>query len=279
MTSIFFDEASANRVSNSTIPAFRVDNDAGAAAVWAENNAENAALVGVNNGSGEGIRGVSNGEHGAVVGVNNASGHGLFGLSNSGEGVHGETNSNDHAAVVAVQNGNGFAIHGIGNRAGLFQGNVEVTGDIRLLNSDCAEDFEISDSELKNVEPGMVMVLTENGSLRSSYQEYDKKVAGIISGASGYKPAIVLDRQYSEPQPQNQKNKIRLPVALMGKVYCKVDARYSSIEIGDLLTTSSIRGCAMKADDQVKAFGAVIGKALGSIKEGVGMIPVLVALQ
>ena len=39
------------------------------------------------------------------------------------------------------------------------------------------------------------MVLTENGSLQSSYQEYDKKVAGIVSGASGYKPAIVLDRQ------------------------------------------------------------------------------------
>jgi hypothetical protein len=28
-----------------------------------------------------------------------------------------------------------------------------------------------------------------------------------------------------------------------------------------------------------RAFGAVIGKALGSIKEGMGMIPVLVALQ
>jgi hypothetical protein len=35
----------------------------------------------------------------------------------------------------------------------------------------------------------------------------------------------------------------------------------------------------MKAEDQYKAFGAVIGKALGSIKEGFGMIPILVALQ
>ena len=65
----------------------------------------------------------------------------------------------------------------------------------------------------------------------------------------------------------------------MGKVYCKVDARHSSIEIGDLLTTSSTKGHAMKAEDPMKAFGAVIGKALGSIKEGLGMIPVLVALQ
>ena len=65
----------------------------------------------------------------------------------------------------------------------------------------------------------------------------------------------------------------------MGKVYCKMDARHTSIEIGDLLTTSATKGYAMKADDPLKAFGAVIGKALGSIKDGVGMIPVLVALQ
>ena len=118
------------------------------------------------------------------------------------------------------------------------------------------------------------MVLTENGSLRSSYQEYDKRVVGIVSGASGYKPGIILDRQ-----EQEQKNKNRVPISLMGKVYCKVDARYSSIEVGDLLTTSSTKCYAMKAENPLKAFGAVIGKALGSLKEGIGMIPVLVTLQ
>jgi hypothetical protein len=162
-----------------------------------------------------------------------------------------------------------------GATAGFFSGNVEVTGDIRLVNADCAEDFDIAESE-DNVEAGTVMVLSETGSLQSSYQEYDKKVAGVISGASGYKPAIVLDRQQ---QQQSQNSSGRLPVALMGKVYCKVDARHSSIEIGDLLTTSSTKGYAMKAEDPMKAFGALIGKALGSIKEGLGMIPVLVALQ
>jgi hypothetical protein len=35
----------------------------------------------------------------------------------------------------------------------------------------------------------------------------------------------------------------------------------------------------MKADNLIRAFGAVIGKALGSIEVGVGMIPVLVSLQ
>jgi hypothetical protein len=71
----------------------------------------------------------------------------------------------------------------------------------------------------------------------------------------------------------------RMPVALMGKVYCKVDARHSPIEVGDLLTTSSTPGHAMKANDAHKAFGAVLGKALRPLEQGQGIIPILVALQ
>jgi hypothetical protein len=35
----------------------------------------------------------------------------------------------------------------------------------------------------------------------------------------------------------------------------------------------------MKATDPARAFGAVIGKALGSLESGRGLIPILVALQ
>jgi len=55
----------------------------------------------------------------------------------------------------------------------------------------------------------------------------------------------------------------RKPVALFGKVYCKVDANLGAIEVGDLLTTSPTRGHAMKAQDPaqdpLRAFGAAIG--------------------
>jgi hypothetical protein len=53
----------------------------------------------------------------------------------------------------------------------------------------------------------------------------------------------------------------RSPVALLGKVYCKVDADPAPVEVGDLLTTSETPGHAMKACDSTKAFGSVIGKA------------------
>jgi hypothetical protein len=161
-------------------------------------------------------------------------------------------------------------VHAKGGRlAGLFEGDIEVTGDIRLTNADCAEDFDIADAA--SVEPGTVMVVGGEGTLHPSQQAYDKRVAGVISGAGDYKPGIVLDKQ------QSQGN--RKAIALLGKVYCKVDARYAAINVGDLLTTSDTPGHAMKASDPLHAFGAVIGKALRPLTEGQGLIPILIALQ
>ena len=47
----------------------------------------------------------------------------------------------------------------------------------------------------------------------------------------------------------------------------------------DLLTTSASPGHAMKASEPLRAFGAVIGKALRPLAEGQGLIPILIALQ
>jgi len=140
---------------------------------------------------------------------------------------------------------------------------------LNLPNADCAEDFDVAGA--KEIEPGTVTVLNQEGALQQSQEAYDKRVAGVVAGAGGYKPGITLDKQ------QSQDN--RIPVALLGKVYCRVDAEYLPVEVGDLLTTSSTPGHAMKAADPFKAFGAVLGKALRPLKEGQGLIPVLVTLQ
>jgi hypothetical protein len=148
-------------------------------------------------------------------------------------------------------------------------GNIVTTGDIRLVNADCAEDFDISETE--QIEPGTVMVLGEDGKLHQSQTAYDQRVVGVVSGAGNYKPGIVLDKQADSHH--------RLPIALMGKVYCKVDADCGAIKVGDLLTTSPLPGHAMKADEPLEAFGAVIGKALHSLGEGQGLLPILISLQ
>jgi hypothetical protein len=148
-------------------------------------------------------------------------------------------------------------------------GDIEVGGDIVLSNADCAEDFDIS--TLQIVEPGMVVVIDSEGMLCPSDRPYDKRVAGVVSGAGSYKPGLILDKQKSSTN--------RMPIGLMGKVYCKVDASYGSIEVGDLLTTSATPGHAMRTDDPMKAFGSVIGKALQPLASGEGLIPILIALQ
>lgn len=141
-------------------------------------------------------------------------------------------------------------------------------GDIVLRNADCAEEFSVACSE--QVEPGSVLVIASENELEPCSKAYDKRVAGIVSGAGNYKPGILLDKQFTAG---------RLPVALMGKVYCKVDASEHPVEVGDLLTTSHITGYAMKAADPLMAIGAIIGKALKPLSSGSGLIPVLVSLQ
>lgn len=207
-----------------------------------------------------------------VFGHSTASGGtGVYGSSEgAGFGVRGDTT--DGVAVQGESFGGGLAGKFKGRVEvqgdATFAGNVQVTGDIQLVNADCAEDFDIDPAD--NVEPGTVMVI-DRGSLRSSDRSYDKRVAGVISGAGTYEPALVLDRQTTSRR--------RLPIALMGKVYCKVDAQFGPIEEGDLLTTSPTQGHAMKATDPAAAFGAIIGKALQPLPAGQSMIPILVSLQ
>jgi hypothetical protein len=204
-----------------------------------------------------GVVGESDKMH-AVFGITHSTFAGVFGASDAGgAGVAGESNT-------------GIGVHGKGGRlAGFFEGDVEVTGDIRLANADCAEDFNIGSDV--TVEPGTVMVLGEEDALFPSQRAYDKRVAGVVSGAGDYKPGLILDKQQSRSNRQ--------PIALLGKVFCKVDAQFGAIEVGDLLTTSPTPGHAMKTSDPFKAFGAVIGKALRPLTEGQGLIPILIALQ
>lgn len=217
-------------------------------------------------GKSAGIRGSSDEGRGVEGWATNSEG--VVGISTNGNGVWGQT---EGAGVGLLGTSlSGIGVYGKGGRlAGFFEGDVEVTGDIRLTNADCAEDFDVSGAD--KVEPGTVMVLGVEGALFESQKAYDKRVAGVISGAGDYKPIIVLDKRQSQCNRQ--------PVALMGKVFCKVDAQFGAIEVGDLLTTSPTPGHAMKTNDPFKAFGAVIGKALRPLAEGQGLIPILIALQ
>jgi hypothetical protein len=135
--------------------------------------------------------------------------------------------------------------------------------------ADLAEPFPMD----AGMEKGSVVVIDpENpGRLKRSAQSYDKRVAGIVSGANGIDPGIALKQEGALDQGEN--------VALTGRVYVLADASRDGIEPGDLLTTSDTPGHAMKVTDHAKAQGAILGKAMGRLKEGKGMVLVLVTLQ
>jgi hypothetical protein len=188
----------------------------------------------------------------------------------TGDGVKGVANGPGKAAVAGFHLGNsGPGIFGQGSPAGRFQGNVvvdgnvELTGDLLLAGADYAEALTAVDATLA---AGTVVVVGEDGRVRPCAREYDDAVAGIVSGANGERPAIVLDRHAGG-----------VAVALAGKVWCLADASAAPIVPGNLLTTSATDGHARRVSDRLRAVGAVIGKALTPLAAGRGLVRVLVS--
>src|SRR5919198_1743750 len=262
MTAINFDQPSKGEISD-TIPTLTVTNNGDGEAVHASSESHQYAAINSYSPNYEAVHAETYSEKTAAIAAyqrNSTTNNpvaALYGYSERGEGVHAESKSDQHAALTGW--------HKNKKLAGYFHGDVAVTGDVRLVNADCAEEFDITSDG--TVEPGTVMVINQSGILERSEQPYDKRVAGIVCGAGDYKPGIILDKKENRIN-----NKKRLPIALIGKVYCKVDADYFSVEVGDLLTSSFTMGHAMKANDPIKAFGAVIGKALKPLEKGRGMI-------
>jgi hypothetical protein len=146
-------------------------------------------------------------------------------------------------------------------------------GILRLTSgADVAEPFDVGGAE--TIEAGMVVAIDSEspGKLKVCDDPYDRCVAGIVSGAGGLSPGMLMGQEGSPADGE-------YPVALTGRVYCWVDASGGPIKPGDLLTTSSTPGHAMKVTDYERAQGAVLGKAMSSLDEGRGLVLVLVTLQ
>lgn len=135
---------------------------------------------------------------------------------------------------------------------------------------DYAESVDVSGDRTR-YEPGDVLVLdTENpGKILKSAEAYSTMVSGIYST----KPGLVGRRQ------QTPKSNVEIPMALVGIVPTKVSTENGPIKVGDLLVTSSTFGSAMKGTDRSRMLGAVVGKAMGNLDSGTGVIEVLVSLQ
>jgi hypothetical protein len=174
-------------------------------------------------------------------------------------------------AMTVLKNGN----VGVGTTSPVAELHVDGTTQTDVLTitggSDLAEPFEINGHQ--TLDPGTVVVIDDAkaGALKVSNEPYDKRVAGVISGAGGINTGLTLSQKGLSEDGQN--------VALSGRVYVRATATNGAITPGDLLTTSSLPGHAMKVADADKAPGTVLGKAMSSLKNGEGLVLVLVSLQ
>ena len=265
-----------------------------------------AGVRGINNGSGGSGIGVWGSQAGSGWGVYGAapSGRGVYGASTSGIGVYASSsgttinnpalyaynsstgaepngiaiyarNQSADATIVARNTSTGdtyrslsaagAVVYAVRNNGRVWTSAVQIYG-----GGDLAEKFETSDD---TPEPGTLMVIDENnpGKLKASTTAYDNKVAGIVSGAGGVNPGMVLHQEGVLDGD--------VEVAVVGRVYVKADASNGPIKPGDLLTTSDTPGHAMKASDASRSHGAIIGKAMTGLDEGTGLVLVLVNLQ
>lgn len=148
---------------------------------------------------------------------------------------------------------------------------LQITG-----GADIAEPFRIACPDgVSAVHAGMVVIIDPDraGDLRVADTPLDRRVAGIVSGANGVDPGLVLrsegDAAVDGPHP----------VAMTGRVWCWCDASHGAIRPGDRLTTSATPGHAMRVSDDMNADGSVIGKAMSALPDDRGLVLVLVNLQ
>jgi len=216
-----------------------------------------------------GVRGQSSGSEGSGSGIIGASRFGAGGIFCSehefsliADGSGSVLNNFDDNMKLA---GNGKALLAAGDSE--FRGKLNVKGDGKneTFPGGFAELFEVNETEY--VSPGDILVVHETGNsvLAKSKKSYSKAAIGIVSG----NPIIIINNSGKEEKIY--------PVALSGKVLCKVDARTSPINPGDLIVTSDTAGCGMAGKiDSFEKIGTVIGKALNGLSDGIDLIPVFV---
>ncbi len=219
--------------------------------------------------------------------------YGVFAKSYTGNGAAVYATNDNGNAIIGINNTNYAAIAGQCNNAGGYggyfynsaggialyvNGNTSTKALTILGGADVAEPFDVSTSASAPsaaIEPGMVVTIDpeHQGALRVADTAYDTKVAGVISGANGLAPGMVLKSEGDALANGEH------PVAMTGRVWVWCDAGNGTIHAGDRLTTSATPGHAMRVDDASRAPGTVIGKAMTDLKEGKGLVLVLVNLQ
>lgn len=203
--------------------------------------------------------------------VNNPAGVPVaaFGSDIIGDGIGGiaNHNGNDRAIMdISASDGGRFYVFSSANVPTFV---MDGNRGVGAASGDVAEMFPSQEA----LEPGSVVVIDaqNHGAMRLATSAYDRRVAGVVAGANDYRSAITLRALDGALG--------KVPVTLTGTAYCLATNSNGPIKAGDLLTTSSVPGHAMRVTDYAAAHGAILGKALEDLKGDSGHILMLASLQ
>jgi len=212
--------------------------------------------------------------------VNSAgNGIGVLGESYPPNGAAGVFNHSGDSTLVSIGDSANMIIGVHAGADGVYKSLFRVDHDGKVFaasynigGADFAESMSVA-GKRSQYEPGDLLAIdrTANRRLARSMRAYSTLVAGIYSTKPG-----VLGSQHTMDDPSLA---TEVPMAVVGIVPCKVSTENGPIDTGDLLVASSTPGYAMKGTDRNKMLGAVVGKALEPLRNGRGLIQVLVTLQ
>jgi hypothetical protein len=152
-------------------------------------------------------------------------------------------------------------------------GDVYSDGEFYSSGADFAELMVASPGAI--TEPGDVLMIGPDGKPQPCFRPNATNLLGVHS----------TDPAYVGGSGDNFDIEGKIPVGITGIAPVKVSAENGPIEPGDLLTSSSLQGHAMKASavtiEDVSFYrpGTILGKALEPLDEGTGVISALIALQ
>jgi hypothetical protein len=139
---------------------------------------------------------------------------------------------------------------------------------------DFAESLPVA-GDPASYEPGDVLVISLDrpGGVEKCSRPYDSRAVGVYSTQPGF---LGEDRAGDTGVAADE-----VPVAVLGVVPVKVTDENGPIQPGDLLTTSSTPGHAMRCEGLELCFGRTLGKALEELPadQHSGVIRMLVSLQ
>ena len=188
-----------------------------------------------------------------------------------GKGTGGQFQTSSGGTVLLGQvidpnfnSSNVFRVNATGK--GFFDGGTQTGG------ADFAESVDV-EGEAAAYAPGDLMTVDPARDRR--FKQVSQPYSTLVAGIYATKPGI-LATPHTMDDPRLA---LEIPLAMVGIVPCKVTAENGPIHRGDLLVSSSTPGHAMKGTDRNRMLGAVVGKALGSLDQGTGVIEVLVTLQ